>query len=552
MVGSCTTSVVAPAGDRKRSTRSGYGRLPMGQGHSGHRPRSARRTATGLALPVVLTLVVLTLLVVPTLTVALTGWTGGSTDAAAAPTTGSSLLMAAPPAPIAWAPCPGRPGIQCGSVVVPIDYRHPHGATLSVAVTRAPALDASQTIGTLVVNPGGPGESGNQILPIIVAELPAVIQQRFDIVSFDPRGTGASSALACGTSPSRVAALTPVPPAAGQPLPGSGVLTTMARACQAVAPKLEPFVNTTNTARDLDRIRQALGLSTISYYGLSYGTVLGAEYAELYPHRVRSMVLDGAVDINASLTRQAQEQAPAAEASTVHLLATCGGMAPCPLGADPTGTFRSLAASLSRHPLPAPGGGDTTPVTVGDLDTATLLAVSVPDDADGYLQALVAAEHGNGGPLRQQALALFIDLDGSSLVDPLWAITCNDAAAHPGPLAAGTLARTLAGRYPLIGGYSATYAMGGCVGWPTARQPVEDVHPSGAPPTLVIGNTGDPNTPIIGARHLAAAFPRAVQLTWMGWGHTWLISGSGDTCMQRWVSDYLLGDELPPPGTVCT
>jgi pimeloyl-ACP methyl ester carboxylesterase len=484
--------------------------------------------------------------------VTMAGGALGSDRAAAAPATRSPLPAVTPPPPLAWTPCPGGSGTQCGSVVVPVDYRHPHGATLTVAVSRAPAQDGSPPIGTLVVNPGGPGESGNQILPVMVGELPAVIRQRFDVVSFDPRGAGASSALACGTSPSRVAALPPVPAAAGQPLPGSGVFITMARACQTLAPQLEPLINTTNTARDLDRIRQALGVATISYYGLSYGTVLGAEYAQLFPHRVRTMVLDGAVDINASLTRQAQEQAPAAEASTVHLLDTCGAVSPCPLGNDPVGAFRALATSLSRHPLPAPGGGDTTPVTVGDLDTATLFAVSVPADAAGYLQALVAAEHGNGRPLRRQSLAFFIDLNGTSLVDPMWAITCNDAAAHPGPVAAGALARALAARYPLIGGYSATYALGGCVGWPPARQPVEDVHPSGAPPTLVLGNTGDPNTPIVGARHLAAAFPQAVQLTWKGWGHTWLFSGPGDACMQRWVSGYLISGGLPQPGTVCT
>ena len=484
------------------------------------------------------------------------GGCGAATTTSAATTratttTTTTLPVAPAPAPISWTPCPGGGTIQCGTVRVPVDYRHPTGASLTLAVTRSPASDPAERIGTLVFNPGGPGESGNQILPVVLDGFPPEVRQRFDIVSFDPRGTGASDPLDCGTSPARVTSQPPVPAGPGQPLPATPVFTVMARACQAVAPAQVPFVDSTDTARDLDRIRQALGQSTISYYGLSYGTLLGAVYAELFPHHVRAMVLDGAVDVNASLPVQAEEQAPAAEASVTHLLATCGGIAPCPLGPDPAATFRHLAAELSARPLPAPGGGDDQPVTVGDLDTATLLAVSVPEFTGQYLAALVAAGTGDGAPLRTLALAFVTDVDGASTVDPLWAITCNDAAAHPGPLAAGALARTLAARDPLIGGYSATYALGGCVAWPAARQPVTDVHPAGAPPTLVIGNTGDPNTPLVGARHLAADFPRASQLTWRGWGHTWLLSGPSDTCMQRQVTGYLDALQLPAPGTVC-
>ncbi len=310
-------------------------------------------------------------------------------------------------------------------------------------------------------------------------------------------------------------------------------------------------MDTVDTARDMDRIRQALGLSTISYYGLSYGTVLGAVYADLFPHHVATMVLDGAVDVNAALTTQATEEAPAAERSLEHLLSTCGGVTPCPLGADPTAAYRGLQARLTARPLPAPGGGDSAPVTVGDLETASLFAVSVPDFTATYLTALVAAEAGDGGPLRSLSLEFATDVDGEPLVDPLWAITCNDAADHPGPVAAGTLARALDARDPLLGGYAVTYTMGGCVAWPRGIQPIVDLRPSAAPPVLVIGNTGDPNTPYVGARHLAAAFPTSVLLTWDGWGHTWLLSGAADACMQRSVTVYLTGGGLPPAGTVC-
>ena len=148
------------------------------------------------------------------------------------------------------------------------------------------------------------------------------------------------------------------------------------------------------------------------------------------------MVLDGAVDINASLIQQATQEAPAAERSLDHLLAACSPQSTCPLGADPHSFFRSLASSLSRRPLPAPGGGDAYPVTVGDLNTATLLVLSVPSFTSTFYAALVAANSGNGVPLRSLALLFVTDIDGSSLVDALWAITCNDASAHPGPMEA--------------------------------------------------------------------------------------------------------------------
>ncbi len=475
-----------------------------------------------------------------------------SSPAPPTPKLGAAALPALPPpSPIVWSPCPAGSKLQCGTVSVPLDYEHPQGASISLAVTRSPALDPAGPSGTLLFNPGGPGESGNQLLPVALYMFPPAVRQHFDIVSFDPRGTGASDPLRCGTSPSGATSVGVVPSSPGQPLPGAAFFTAMARACQAKAATTAPFIDTVNTARDMDRIRQALGLSKISYYGLSYGTVLGTVYADLFPQRVATMVLDGAVDVNAPLTQQAEEEAPAAEQSLLHLFATCLQQAPCPLGNDPEAFWAKLSSSMTDHPLPAPGHGDTVPVTVGDLDTATLLALSVPQFTASYYPALLAAEHGNGTQLRTLALAFATDTNGAPLVDPQWAIACNDAAIHPGPVAAGNLARTLNARYPLIGGYSVTYTMGGCVSWPAATQPVTDVHPKGTPAIMVIGNTGDPNTPIIGAKHLAAIFPTAGMVTWKGWGHTWLLSGSGDVCMQKLVTTYLSGGGLPPSGTVC-
>jgi len=476
----------------------------------------------------------------------------GTSSTGTTPPTAALPALAPPPA-IAWTTCPTHADLQCGTVPVPLDYAHPSAGTLSIAVSRAVATaGGGADARVLLVNPGGPGESGNQILPDQLALFPPAVRAADDIVSFDPRGTGASAPLQCGTVPSAVTSALPVPAGPGLPLPGTPVFAGLAADCATRHPALTAAVDTVATARDMDRIRQALGVSTIEYYGLSYGTVLGTVYADLFPTRVRAMVLDGAVDLDAPLTTQAAEQAPAADRSLTHLFATCAASSDCPLGPDPATFYARLATSLAAHPLPAPGQGDTEPVTIGDLETAALLAVSVPQSTGLFESALVDASHGDGSGLRSLALSFVLDIDGSPLVDAQWAITCNDTVDHPGPVAAGTLARALAARYPLLGGYAVTYNLGGCVRWPNGRQPVSDTHPTQAPPVLVIGNTGDPNTPLIGARHLAALFPHASQLTWVGWGHTWLLSGSGDTCVQGDVSRYLLDGVLPPPGTVCS
>ncbi len=475
-----------------------------------------------------------------------------SSTAAGPGPTQAALPALPPPAPIVWTACPGSSTLQCGTVSVPVDYRTPGRPATHGGGQPGPALDASDPGGMLLFNPGGPGESGNQILPVILGLLPSAVRQRFDVVSFDPPRDGrqrsphvrhrAVGADQRAPGPRRRRGRHCREPRRSPPWPGP------------VRPRpLEPFINTVDTARDMDRIRQALGVPTISFYGMSYGTALGAVYADLFPHRVATMVLDGAVDVNASLTQQAVQEAPAAEQSLHHLFATCLAAGPVPAGHRSPGLLLRpghVADATIRCRRPAPGTATRSPLATWTRPPCSRSSVTRVHRL--YYSALIAAKGGNGAPLRDLALEFATDINGAPLVDPLWAITCNDAAAHPGPVAAGTLARTLDARYPLVGGYAVTYTMGGCVAWPAARQPVTDLHPTGTPPILVLGNTGDPNTPIVGARHLAAIFPSATMVTWKGWGHTWLLSGSGDACMQQVVSQYLDGAGLPAHGTVCS
>jgi pimeloyl-ACP methyl ester carboxylesterase len=457
----------------------------------------------------------------------------------------ASLASAAPVSSsrsvISWSPCPKVTGYDCGSLQVPIDYGHPSRGSLALAVIEHPVPDSK---GVIVFNPGGPGESGVLILPILAALVPASVRSHFTLVSFDERGTGSSDPLLCGPSPA----------AAGSAVTGTqSAITTFAgldRSCRSRYPKLFPTVDTTTSARDMDSLRVALGVDRINYYGVSYGTVLGSVYRQLFPTHVRAMVLDGAVDANLSLPTDATLEAPAIQTALEHALSNCQVTSGCALGSSPIASFEQLAARLTRTPLPAPGDGDDDPVTVGDLMTATLLYLSAPAFTPAYFPALAAATDGDGAPLRSVALDLESDLNGNSLVGALWTITCNDAAAHPNGAATAALARTLAARFPLGGAEAVANNLVGCPGWTGSTGVISHLVPLRSHPPLVIGNTYDPNTPYAAARRLAPTVGGRL-VTYVGYGHSWLLNGSTNVCMDGVVTAYLIHDVLPASGTRC-
>ena len=447
-----------------------------------------------------------------------------------------------PAASVAWVPCQTVAGYLCGTITVPLDYRLPSRGSVHLAVMEHPVPHSK---GVMVFNPGGPGESGLLILPILASLVPVPVRDQFTLVSFDERGTGSSEPLLCGPSPAAASSAVAGTAAAARTFGG------LERSCKSADPTLFPTVTTTTSARDMDRLRVALGVERIDFYGLSYGTALGSVYAQLFPGHVRSMVLDGAVDANLTLTADARADAPAIQRALEHELDSCTAKPGCPLGADPLTFYRDLAQRLMRAPLPAPGAGDTKPVTIGDLDTATLLYLSAPTFTPGFFPALSAAAAGNGAPLRSVALGLETDLNGESLVGPLWTITCSDAVAHPDATATAALARSLAVRYPLGGAEAIANYLIACPGWTRSSEAIAHLSPDGAPAPLVIGNVYDPNTPYVVAPQLAAAIGGRL-VTYVGDGHTWLLNGSTNECMQAVVTAYFVNGTLPARGTRCT
>src|SRR5581483_1150954 len=221
----------------------------------------------------------------------------------ASATGAAAAAPAAPGGTLHWKSCGG--GYQCSKLAVPVDYRSPSGATVDIAVARRPARDPEHRTGSLVINYGGPGDPGTQSLELAGTAIPAAVRDRFDLVSFDPRGTGRSKPIDCidDATADRLFAEDPTPdtPAdLARFYAGTNSSVDLVKACVDRFGTWLAEVGTRNVARDMERLRIALGDDELTYLGYSYGTVLGAVYAQIYPHRVRAMVLDSAVDLSST------------------------------------------------------------------------------------------------------------------------------------------------------------------------------------------------------------------------------------------------------------
>lgn len=453
----------------------------------------------------------------------------------AAPTTTEPPL---PVQPVQWVPCGD---LQCGSVTVPLDYDRPDGATLQIAVARHPAEVPSERIGSLVINPGGPGASGIDDLPNELSELTPELLDRFDIVSFDPRGVDRSSPVTCSTG-SGAASGPSIDPVPTTPVAQRALLRNdeaFAAQCETDSGKILPYVGTVDTARDLDRIRQALGDAQLTFIGHSYGTLLGATYAELFPTRVRATVLDGAIDPALSTDQYAAGQADSLEAGLQSFFAWCAADAGCPWrpDGDPTTAVVDLIEQAST------GGG--SPAQLYDL---LLAGIESQSSWPSLAAALASYEDGNrsAGAAMSGGYASGGSTNGADAEE---AINCLDHPVDRNPSSYPGLAAQLGASAPVFGPYLA-WGLLGCATWPAppTRTPAPASDP-GAPPILVVGTTGDPVTPYAWAVALARELSGGVLLTWRGQSH---VAYYYSACVRAIDQAYLVAGTLPAPGTVCS
>ncbi|MCV2488044.1 alpha/beta hydrolase [Geodermatophilus sp. YIM 151500] len=483
-------------------------------------------------------------------------------SAPAAPSTSEA------PAPeIAWTDCDaeigellaGRPGadrdlaFECGRTEVPITYDEPDGATLPLFLVRARLAAQTDRIGSLLVNPGGPGASGADAAIGLALTLPEQVLGRFDLVGFDPRGVGLSTPVECipDELKEELVAADPRPTTAEQ------LDATFARAEEVAAGCEEEYgdalgaFNTVDTARDMDRLREALGDEQLTYLGYSYGTTLGSTYAELFPEQVRAMVLDAAVDPDADQVADAEAQAQGFEAAFDAFAAGCTGLVSgCPLGADPRAFLEELLAATAASPIPSLSPEETRQGTAGVVMTAVAAALYDDDAWPQLAQALVSARNGEPAGIFTLADSYSGRLpDGSytNLFDANRAINCADSAEDVDEAQVRDLVGAWNARYPLFGAFAAA-GLYACTPWDAPSTPLPERDAQGAAPILVIGTEGDPATPLAGAVDLAGDLESGVLVTWQGEGHT---AYPKTDCVTAAVNAYLIEGTAPVDGLTC-
>ena len=469
---------------------------------------------------------------------------------------------ALPVAPVQWTPCGD---LQCGSVTVPLDYADPGGPTIQIAVARHPSEDPALRIGSLVINPGGPGTSGIDDLPNELSVLTPELLERFDIVSFDPRGVERSSPVSCSAPPSAGSgsgstgsgggggggggggAIDPVPTTAAERRALLLNDQEFARQCQEYSEAILPYVGTVDTARDLDRIRQALGDARLTFMGNSYGTLLGATYAELFPTHIRAMVLDSAIDPALSTTAYAAGQAESLESEFTAFAAWCAANTDCPWrpAGDPTTALLNLIRASQSRPLTVASGGTAGP---GQLYDTLLSGLESQSSWPTLAAALAQAETGNGAPAAT-ITGGYQNGGSSNGADAEQAIDCLDHPVNRNPSSYPALADRLARSAPVFGPLLA-WALLACAVWPAppTRRPAPASDP-GAPPVLMVGTTGDPVTPYQWSVDLAKELTGGVLLTWQGRSH---VAYFYSPCVRDIVQAYLVVGTPPAPGTTCT
>lgn len=453
-------------------------------------------------------------------------------------------------------------GFECTTLEVPLDYADPGGDSIELAVTRLPA--SGRALGSLVLNPGGPGGSGVDYALQASFVTSAALRERYDVVGFDPRGVARSAGVDCldDATYDQFAAVDPSPDDTSELVEAERLSGLLADGC--ADDEVAPYVDTVSATRDMDVLRAALGDSGLTFLGKSYGTVLGAMYAELFPDRVGRMVLDGAVDLTprkAADTRGAVEQAQGFEVALESFVADCLGREDCPLTGsvdDGVGQVRALLESLDAAPLPT--GDDDRPLGQG-LGLFAIIGPLYQYDAWPALRQGLAGALAGDGEILLFVNDLFADRrpDGSyrgNSGEAIYAVNCIDGGADPEGLRelgiddVDALAEVLATEAPTFGPQLAYGALP-CLDWPHDPVAWPEIDGEGAADLLVIGTSRDPATPLVWAERLADQLSSAVLVTYDGDGHT-AYGQTGSGCVDDAVDAYLLQGVVPEDGLACT
>jgi pimeloyl-ACP methyl ester carboxylesterase len=484
-----------------------------------------------------------------------------------APGSTSSVAPASPGAAADWKDCQEIPEqlvgkaasnmtYQCASVAVPRDWNHPvAGQTYSVAMIRIRSKTQKNRIGSLLINPGGPGGSGIDTAVYLsygeaLGGLPTKITDQFDIVGFDPRGVGRSDPIKCISDADQDATFA-APPDPTTDAEFNQLVTLdkkIGTECGQKYGDQLPLFSTEQAAKDMDAIRAAVGDPKMTYLGWSYGTLLGATYAQLFPAKIRALVLDGAIDPTQNFVDSSEEQAKGFERAFTNFTAWCKATpSTCPISADPRGAVTDAIAKAKASPVRGDDGRDATPGWVFIAVISSLYTEQGWQTLAKAVDNLRAGDATGIFQLADQYAERNKDGSYSNLFDANLAVNCADAASVPTAAQVRQLQSEWRTKYPLFGAALAT-GMLSCTFWPGAHDPYPHAAAVGAPPIVVVGTTGDPATPYENTARLASMLGTGHVLTWEGEGHT---AYPNTLCIVNAVDGYLINLTVPQEGLKC-
>ncbi|MEU6309792.1 alpha/beta hydrolase [Streptomyces sp. NPDC047014] len=459
---------------------------------------------------------------------------------------------------LTWRDC-GAPGFQCSTMKAPLDYANPgSGEDVDIAVSRRAATGPGKKIGSLVVNPGGPGGSGIGYLQAYAGiGYPAPVRARYDMVSFDPRGVQRSSPVECLSGPEmdKYTQVDQTPDDAAERAELVTAFKQFAAGCKTRSQRVLPHVSTVDAARDMDLLRAVLGDEKLHYVGASYGTFLGATYADLFPGRVGRLVLDGAMDPASPSLDLNRDQTAGFETAFTSFAKDCAKQPDCPLGQgspeEVGARLKDFFRKLDAQPVPS---GDPARPLGESLATTGVIAALYDESAWPQLrEALEAAMNGDGAMLLGLADSYYergADGKYANLMFANAAVNCLDQPpAFNGPEAVDTALPSFEKASPVFGAGLAWAALN-CAYWPVkATGTAKELTAKGAAPIVVVGTTRDPATPYKWAQALAGQLDSGTLLTYDGDGHT--AYGRGSDCVDGAINRYLLEGTPPKPGTKC-
>ncbi|MGW0292588.1 alpha/beta hydrolase [Streptomyces tuirus] len=462
----------------------------------------------------------------------------------------------------AWRAC-GVPGFECATLKAPLDYAKPSSGDVRLALTRKKATGPGKRLGSLLVNPGGPGGSAiGYVQAYAGIGYPAEVRARYDMVAVDPRGVARSEPVKCLDGPDMdTYTQTDATPDDGKETDGLvAAYRTFAEGCGADAPRLLRHVSTVEAARDMDIVRAVLGDKKLNYVGASYGTFLGATYAGLFPDRAGRLVLDGAMDPSLPARRLNLEQTAGFETAFRSFAKDCARRADCPLGgkgASPERVGENLKAffaKLDRRPVPTGDAGGRR-LTESLATTGVIAAMYDEGSWEQLREALTSAmkENDGSGLLVLSDGYYERDADGaySNLMFANAAVNCLDLpASFDTPEEVSRALPEFEKASPVFGKGLAWAALN-CAYWPVhATGEPHRIEAKGAAPIVVVGTTRDPATPYRWAKALAGQLSSARLLTYEGDGHT--AYGRGSSCIDRTINAYLLRGTPPTDGKRCS